>query len=58
MEKDNVIELQIKKSEQELLKEDKTKSVVSNASNPIYKKMLEFHNTKIGEKFSIKDLLR
>lgn len=27
-------------------------------SNPIYKQMLAFHNTKIGEKFSISDLLR
>ncbi len=31
---------------------------VTNVSNPIYKKMLAFHHAKIGEKLSVKDLLR
>jgi hypothetical protein len=29
-----------------------------NQTNPIYKKLAEFHNEKIGDKWSIKDLLR
>lgn len=29
-----------------------------NQTNPIYKNMAKFANEKIGEKFSIKDLLR
>ena len=29
-----------------------------NVSNPIYKKMLAFHNAKIGEKLTISDILR
>ena len=29
-----------------------------NQPNPIYKNLAKFHNEKIGEKFSIKDLLR
>ena len=40
-------------------KEEKTVSVpASNVSNPIYKKMLAFHHAKIGEKLSVKDILR
>jgi len=27
-------------------------------TNPIYKKLADFHNEKIGDKWSIKDLLR
>lgn len=29
-----------------------------NASNPIYKNMLNFHHAKIGEKLTISDILR
>lgn len=29
-----------------------------NQTNPIYKKLMNFKNSKIGAKFSIKDLLR
>lgn len=29
-----------------------------NQSNPIYKNLMKFHNSKIGEKFSVRDLLR
>ncbi|MDD3437162.1 MAG: hypothetical protein PHC64_08440 [Candidatus Gastranaerophilales bacterium] len=29
-----------------------------NQTNPIYKKMAEFNNAKIGDKWSIEDLLR
>lgn len=29
-----------------------------NQTNPIYKKLMEFKNSKIGDKLSVKDLLR
>lgn len=29
-----------------------------NQTNPIYKKLMSFKNSKIGEKLSVKDLLR
>lgn len=29
-----------------------------NQTNPIYKKLMNFKNSKIGSKFSLKDLLR
>lgn len=38
--------------------EIEAKAVRSNHSNPIYNKLAKFHNEKIGEKFSIKDLFR
>jgi hypothetical protein len=39
---------------------DEIKPAVShpNQTNPIYKKLAKFCNEKIGNKFSIKDLLR
>jgi len=53
----NVIELNFRKNavETDLVKEV-NKTVAQ--TNPIYKKMLTFHHSKIGEKFSISDLLR
>lgn len=30
----------------------------ANQTNPIYKKLMNFKNSKIGSKWSIKDLLR
>lgn len=39
-------------------KEIEAKATRSGHSNPIYRKMATFHNEKIGDKFSIKDLLR
>jgi len=40
--------------------EEQVKPKIShpNQSNPIYNKLAKFCNEKIGEKFSIKDLLR
>ncbi len=40
--------------------EEKTVPKVShpNQTNPIYKNLAKFQNTKIGDKLSIKDLLR
>ena len=53
----NVIELNFNKKtvETDVVKEV-NKTVVQ--TNPIYRKMLSFHNSKIGEKLSISDLLR
>lgn len=48
----------IGKSETELKEEIKPKVSHPNQTNPIYKKLAKFCNEKIGEKFSIKDLLR
>ncbi len=48
----------IEREETELVQE--TKPIVSrpNQTSPIYKKLVKFCNEKIGEKFSIRDLLR
>ena len=35
-----------------------SKTVHSNQTNPIYKKLAQFNNVKIGDKWSIKDLLK
>lgn len=54
-----VIRLQVldkKVEETPVVEEKATKNV--NVSNPIYKKMLAFHNAKIGEKLTISDILR
>ncbi len=53
----NVIELNFNKKavETDVVKEV-NKTFVQ--TNPIYRKMLTFHNSKIGEKLSISDLLR
>jgi len=48
----------IDKVETELEKEVQPKVSHPNQTNPIYKKLAKFCNEKIGEKFSIKDLLR
>lgn len=53
----NVIELNFKKAnETDVVKE--VNKEVAHYTNPIYKKMLSFHNSKIGEKLTISDLLR
>lgn len=36
----------------------KPKFAHPNQTNPIYKKMATFHNEKVGDKWSINDLLR
>lgn len=48
----------VEKTETELEKEVKPKVSHPNQTNPIYKKLAKFCNEKIGEKFSLKDLLR
>ena len=57
LDMNNVIKLNFNKEtvETDVVKEV-NKTVVQ--TNPIYRKMLSFHNSKIGEKLSISDLLR
>ena len=53
----NVIKLNfIKETVETDVVKEVNKTVVQ--TNPIYRKMLSFHNAKIGEKLSISDLLR
>lgn len=59
MNENKVIRLQVlDKVEETPIVEEKTTQTYSNVSNPIYKKMLAFHNAKIGEKLTISDILR
>lgn len=38
--------------------EEKNVQTYSTQTNPIYKNLMKFHHAKIGEKLSVKDLLR
>lgn len=59
MNENKIIELPVKNNtDEEPSIEIKKAEKHSNTSNPIYKKMLEFHHSKIGDKLSIKDILR
>lgn len=59
MNDNKIIRLQVlDKVEETTVVEEKTTQKYTNVSNPIYKKMLAFHNAKIGEKLSISDILR
>lgn len=59
MNENKIIEFPVKnKTAQESSNEEKKAVTYSNTSNPIYKKMLEFHHAKIGDKLTIKDILR
>lgn len=53
-----VIEKPKEMVEKELNEKVKPKISHPNQTNPIYKKLMEFHNEKIGDKWSIRDLLR
>lgn len=48
----------IEREEIELAQEVKPQISLPNQTNPIYKKLVKFCNEKIGEKFSLRDLLR
>lgn len=48
----------IEREDTELAQEVKPQVSRPNQTNPIYKKLVKFCNEKIGEKFSIRDLLR
>ncbi len=55
-----VLEKTEKMEKTDLTEQETVKPSVTypNHTNPIYKKMISFHNEKIGDKWSIKDLLR
>ncbi|MBR1942542.1 hypothetical protein IJ843_02260 [bacterium] len=58
MTDNKIIRLQVlDKVEETPVVEEKTTNSY-NVSNPIYKKMLAFHNAKIGDKLTISDILR
>ena len=57
MNENKIVRLQVLDKVTETPVEEKTVKSY-NVSNPIYKKMLAFHNTKIGEKLTISDILR
>lgn len=48
----------IEREETELKQEVKPSISSPNQTNPIYRKLMEFCNDKIGDKFTIKDLFR
>lgn len=58
MNENKVIRLQVLDKVEETVVEETATPKYTNVSNPIYKKMLAFHNAKIGEKLSISDILR
>ncbi len=57
MNENKIVKLQVLDKVTETPVEEKTVKSY-NVSNPIYKKMLAFHNAKIGEKLTISDILR
>lgn len=56
-EKKRILKL-LDRVETELKEEFKPKITHPNQTNPIYKNLAKFNNAKIGEKLSIRDLLR
>lgn len=59
MSNNNVIRLNFaKQNNAEEIKETKYNYTKAPVSNPIYKTLLSFHHTNIGEKLSVKDILR
>ena len=57
MNENKIVRLQVlDKVETPVVEEKTVKSY--NVSNTIYKKVLAFHNAKIGEKLTISDILR
>lgn len=58
MNENKIIRLQVLDKVEETVVEETATPKYTNVSNPIYKKMLAFHNAKIGEKLSISDILR
>lgn len=48
----------VKDLDEQVKDEVMPKIVHTNQTNPIYRNLAKFHNEKIGDKWSIKDLLR
>jgi hypothetical protein len=53
-----VLEKPVQNLDETVEKQIKPKISHSNQTNPIYKNLAKFINSKIGEKLSIKDILR
>lgn len=58
MNENKIVRLQVLDKVETPVVEEKTVKTYNNVSNPIYKKILAFHNAKIGEKLTISDILR
>ena len=63
MDEQNILKLRVLERTEQMLdnvveEQVKPKMVHPNQTNPIYKNLMKFHNSKIGDKFSVKDLLR
>lgn len=61
MDEKNILKLRVLEKTEEMLNEKveqevKPKFSHPHQTNPIYKNLMKFHNEKIGEKFSVKDL--
>lgn len=61
MDDNKFVRLKVLERTEETLNEVVEQKVASkfahlNQSNPIYKNLMKFHNSKIGDKFSVKDL--
>ena len=63
MDESKFVKLRILERTEDMLNEAVEQKVTPkfthpNQTNPIYKNMMKFHNQKVGDKFSVKDLLR
>ena len=63
MDEKNILKLRVLERTEEMIdgvveEQVAPKFVHPNQTNPIYKNLIKFHNSKIGDKFSVKDLLR
>lgn len=61
MDEKNFIRLRVLERTENTLNETVEEKVAPkfthpNQTNPIYKNLMKFHNQKIGDKFSVKDL--
>ena len=62
MDENKFVRLRVLERTEEMLNEAVEQKVTPkfvhpNQTNPIYKNLMKFHNSKIGDKFSVKDLL-
>ena len=61
MDEKNFVRLKVLERTEEILNEVVEEKVAPkfthpSQTNPIYKNLMKFHNSKIGDKFSVKDL--
>ena len=63
MDETNYLKLRVLERTEEMLnaaveEQVKPKFEHPHQTNPMYRNLMKFHNSKIGEKFSVRDLLR